>query len=89
VLHLLAALLLIAAPDAAQTPSTDSPVCTREPACCLTYRHPNHRTCGSRSGPGCRRADGRCAYWKDGYTPDCGLRPGVVGRRRLDRSCGA
>jgi hypothetical protein len=30
--------------------------------------------CGCRGGPGCRKADGSCASWRDRVVPDCRAR---------------
>lgn len=46
-------------------------VCTVAPTSCLNYDDAFHRNCGSRGGPGCRKAGGQCAAWRDGFTPDC------------------
>ncbi|MGX9962347.1 hypothetical protein ACVFYP_03435 [Roseomonas sp. F4] len=66
-------LLAAALPAAGQSTGerTNSPVCERSSAPCLTYTHPNHANCGTRGGPGCRKANGSCAAWRDGYAPSC------------------
>jgi hypothetical protein len=38
---------------------------------CADYDDPYHHGCGSRGGPGCRKANGHCAAWRDGFAPDC------------------
>ncbi|WP_439596891.1 hypothetical protein [Falsiroseomonas sp.] len=70
---LLLAGLLAAGPALGQAaaPRTDAPACQSVAAPCLHYTHPNHRNCGTRGGPGCRKAKGSCAAWRDGYTPSC------------------
>lgn len=42
---------------------------------CVLYDDPVHRGCGSRGGPGCRKSDGRCAAWRDGFLRDCRITP--------------
>ncbi len=68
-----AAWLAAASPGMAQVlgPTTQAPACEATGATCLVYQHPNHRNCGTRGGPGCRKANGQCAAWRDGYVPDC------------------
>jgi hypothetical protein len=42
---------------------------------CANYDDPYHHGCGSRGGPGCRKANGHCAAWRDGFAPDCRAKP--------------
>lgn len=53
---------------------TESPSCVRSLATCLDYTHPNHANCGTRGGPGCRKLNGQCAAWRDGFVPSCSAR---------------
>ena len=48
--------------------------CVRSEACAL-YDDPFHAGCGARGGPGCRRANGRCAAWREGFARDCRISP--------------
>lgn len=48
-----------------------APHCVAVPQDCVAYQHPNHANCGTRGGPGCRKPNGQCAAWRDGYTPNC------------------
>ena len=77
-LFLLAA--LIAGTAHAQTPPGrpgsgqvgDGPAsCVAPPPDCVLYNDPRHKRCGSRGGPGCRKADGHCASWNDKVARDC------------------
>jgi hypothetical protein len=42
---------------------------------CAEYDDPYHHGCGSRGGPGCRKDDGRCAAWREGFARDCRITP--------------
>ena len=42
---------------------------------CVMYDDPRHHGCGSRGGPGCRKDNGHCAAWRDGFAPDCRVHP--------------
>ncbi len=42
---------------------------------CATYDDPYHHGCGSRGGPGCRKDNGHCAAWRDGFARDCRIKP--------------
>jgi hypothetical protein len=77
--RLLALALLLPAATLAREPRQTSiaPACVASSAACLDYRHPNHANCGTRGGPGCRKADGRCAAWRDGFTPHCRITDGA------------
>jgi hypothetical protein len=67
-----------AVPASAQQICQASPSPARTTTQCLLY--PDFtpprgdrecRGCGCRGGPGCRKADGRCAAWRDRVVPDC------------------
>ncbi len=45
--------------------------CVAAPPDCVLYNDPRHARCGSRGGPGCRKADGHCASWNDRVARDC------------------
>jgi hypothetical protein len=78
--------LLPALPGGAQAPASSYPApgmghagdgpatCIKAPDC-ANYDDPYHHGCGSRGGPGCRKADGRCAAWRDGFARDCRIAP--------------
>ena len=44
---------------------------------CVFYDDPRHHGCGSRGGPGCRKANGRCAGWREHLVPDCRMQTGA------------
>ena len=78
---------LIAGTAQAQTPGKpgsgqagDGPAsCVAAPPDCVLYNDPRHARCGSRGGPGCRKADGHCASWNDRVARDCRI-PARAGR---------
>ena len=45
--------------------------CVAPPPDCVLYNNPNHRNCGTRGGPGCRKPNGHCAGWADHVARDC------------------
>ncbi|MBC7637739.1 MAG: hypothetical protein H7251_19305 [Acetobacteraceae bacterium] len=45
--------------------------CISAPPDCVVYDDPIHRGCGTRGGPGCRKANGHCASWNDKVARDC------------------
>ena len=72
-------LLLAAIPALAQTtgrpgsgvPGDGPASCIAAPPNCAVYNDPIHRGCGTRGGPGCRKANGHCASWNDKVAQDC------------------
>jgi hypothetical protein len=55
-------------------PGDGPAACIKGPDCAL-YDDPIHHGCGSRGGPGCRKANGHCAAWRDGFAHDCRITP--------------
>lgn len=75
-IRLLVLLVLAAAPALAQSPGRgaagDGPAsCVAAPPDCVLYNDPIHRGCGTRGGPGCRKANGHCASWNEKVARDC------------------
>ena len=75
--------LMLAAPAWSQAPAPLEPpvpgkglpgagphACIRI-AQCVFYDDPFNANCGTRGGPGCRKENGRCAAWREGFAPDC------------------
>jgi hypothetical protein len=42
---------------------------------CADYDDPYHHGCGSRGRPGCRKDNGHCAAWCDGFALDGRITP--------------
>jgi hypothetical protein len=78
-IRVIVVVLLAAIPALAQTTGRpgsgaagDGPAsCVAGPSACVVYNDPIHRGCGTRGGPGCRKANGHCASWNDKVAQDC------------------
>ncbi len=55
-------------------PGEGPAACIKGPDC-ADYDDPYHHGCGRRGGRGCRKANGHCAAWRDGFAPDCRAKP--------------
>lgn len=53
----------------------DGPAACIQGPDCADYDDPYHHGCGSRGGPGCRKDNGHCAAWRDGFARDCRIAP--------------
>jgi hypothetical protein len=55
-------------------PGEGPSACIKGPDC-AEYDDPYHHGCGSRGGPGCRKDNGHCAAWREGFARDCRITP--------------
>ena len=60
----------------------DGPAACIQGPPCVDYDDPYHRGCGTRGGPGCRKDNGHCAAWRDGFG-------GIDGSRRGSKHAAA